>query len=376
MPAISVVVPIYNVEAYVADCLESILAQDFDDFEVLLVDDGSPDGSRAIVEGFVARDDRLRLLTRENGGLGAARNTGLREAGGEFLTFVDSDDELPRHALGTMVRSARETGADIVCGSVERFDGSKAWPARWAEPIHTHRRAGITLEEFPPLVRNLYTPDKLFRRGFLLAQDLWFREGVSYEDQPIITQLLARARSIDVLPDVVYRYRQREDRSSLSQQTATVRDLRDRILAWELSREVLTAELSRHGYEAWLQTLFEAHFRWYLTSPGTEDDTYWDLLERAVQELSTEAPDWVWAATPPPQRVLVRLAQLGRREDLQAFVRAGGMRLGRWPVRESPDGPLVQLPLWDDPELPDSLFLMGPERGRRAGRRARSRSSD
>ena len=237
MPAISVVVPIYNVEAYVADCLQSILAQDFDDIEVLLVDDGSLDGSRAIAEEFVARDDRLRLLTRENGGLGAARNTGVREASGEFLTFVDSDDELPIDALGTMVRSARQTRSDIVCGSVERFDSTKSWPARWAKPIHRRRRAGITLDEFPPLVRNLYTPDKLFRREFLVAQDLWFREGVSYEDQPIITQLLARARSIDVLPDVVYRYRQRDDRSSLSQQTATVRDLRDRILAWELSRE-------------------------------------------------------------------------------------------------------------------------------------------
>jgi CDP-glycerol glycerophosphotransferase len=370
-PTVSVVVPVYNVEAYLADCLESILVQELDDIEVLLVDDGSPDGSRAIAERYVAQDDRLRLLTRENGGLGAARNTGLREARGEFLSFVDSDDELPGDALGVLVRSARETGADIVCGSVERFDSAKAWPAKWAGPIHSRRRAGITLEEFPRLVRNLYTPDKLFRRDFFTAQDLWFREGVSYEDQPIVIQLLARARSIDVLPDVVYRYRQRDDRSSLSQQTATVRDLRDRILAWELSREVLGAELSREGYDTWRQTLFEAHFRWYLTSPGTEDDTYWNLLERAVRELSADVPDWVWEATPPPQRLLVRLAQLGRRADLQEFVRAGGMRLGRWPTREHPDGVLVELPLLGDPELPDSLFVMGAEQLPRAGARKR-----
>lgn len=368
-PAISVVVPFYNVEAYLADCLESILAQEFDDVEVLLVDDGSPDGSRAIAEEYVARHDHLRLLTRENGGLGAARNTGLREAGGEFLTFVDSDDELPTDALGILVRSARETGADIVCGSVERFDSTRTWPAQWAGPIHAQRRTGVTLEDFLPLVRNLYTCNKLFRRDFFGAQGLWFREGVSYEDQPIITQLMARARSIDVLPDTVYRYRQRDDRSSLSQQTATVRDLRDRILAWELSREVLTEELSRQGYEAWLQTLFEAHFRWYLASPGTADDTYWALLENVVRELSADAPDWVWDATPPPQRVLVRLAQLGRREDLQEFVRSGGMRLGRWPRQERPNGVLVQLPLLGDPDLPESLFVMGPGQVRRAGAR-------
>ena len=79
-PAISVIVPFYNVEQYLADCLDSILAQDFSDLEVLLVDDGSPDGSRAIAQAYVEQDARVRLVTRENGGLGAARNTGVRHA--------------------------------------------------------------------------------------------------------------------------------------------------------------------------------------------------------------------------------------------------------------------------------------------------------
>src|SRR5512139_3799743 len=95
-PEISVVVPFYNVEAYLAECLDSLVDQTFDDFEVLLVDDGSPDGSRAIAERYAAADPRLRVVTRPNGGLGAARNTGIREARGRYLTFVDSDDVVPR----------------------------------------------------------------------------------------------------------------------------------------------------------------------------------------------------------------------------------------------------------------------------------------
>src|SRR5215218_493209 len=120
-PAVSVVMPLYNVEAYLADCLDSMLGQDFADFEVLLVDDGSPDGSRAIAQRYVRRDPRVRLLTRPNGGLGAARNTGVRAARGEFLTFVDSDDLLPADALARLVETGRRTGSDIVVGSVERF---------------------------------------------------------------------------------------------------------------------------------------------------------------------------------------------------------------------------------------------------------------
>src|SRR3954449_2372090 len=83
-PAVSVIVPFYDVEAYLADCLDSVLGQGFTDFEVLLVDDGSPDGSRAIAQEYTRSDPRLRLLTRPNGGLGAARNTGVRAARGEF----------------------------------------------------------------------------------------------------------------------------------------------------------------------------------------------------------------------------------------------------------------------------------------------------
>src|SRR5699024_7103068 len=125
--------------------------------------------------------------------------------------------------------------------------------------------------EFPALLRNFYTWNKLFRRDFFLQQGLWFREGVAYEDQPIITQLLARARSVDVLPEVVYLYRAREDQSSISQQSATLADLRARLEAWRLTREAIAAELPPRLHHAWLQTLFDAHFGWYLGSEGTAD---------------------------------------------------------------------------------------------------------
>ena len=315
-------VPFYNVEAYLAECLDSLLAQDFEDFEVLLVDDGSPDGSRAIAEDYARRDPRLRLLTRPNGGLGAARNTGVRAARGEFLTFVDSDDLLPLDALGILVDTARRTGSDVVTGAVERFDSVAVWVPDWVSDVHGEPRDRIRVEEFLPLLRNLYTWNKLFRRDFFLAQDLWFREGVAYEDQPIITQLYARARAIDVVTEVVYRYRSRDDKSSISQQTATLADLRQRVEAWQVSRRVLSAEAPDAVYRGWLQTLFDAHFHWYLRSPGVMDDAYWDELVTAVRSFAEGATEEIWrgdgsgsarpdhpgAPGPPRRRARVRRA--------------------------------------------------------------------
>jgi CDP-glycerol glycerophosphotransferase len=361
-PQISVIVPIYNVEEYLAACLDSVLAQTFGDFEVVVVDDGSPDGSRAIAEEYAGRDRRIRIVTRPNGGLGAARNTGVRVARGQFLTFLDSDDELPPLALATLHHTAVTTGSQIVAGAMERFDSRREWTPSWVPDVHRSTLLRTTVEDHLPLLRNLYTCDKLFRHDFWVAQDLWFREGVAYEDQPLVTQLMGRASSIDLVPDVVYRYRAREDRSSISQQTASLKDLRDRIAAWRVSREVIRAEFPEAVYDGWLVTLFQAHFQWYLTSVGTEDDTYWKELSAEVRELADEAPDAVWHATDPPQRILVRLAQLDRPRDVQEFVRGGGTAVDSWPSRVREDGVLLELPLLGDPELPEELFVVGPDR--------------
>ena len=360
-PTVSIILPIYNVEEYLAECLDSIAAQTFGNYEVVVVDDGSPDGSRAIAEDRARSDSRIRIVTRPNGGLGAARNTGVSEARGQFLTFVDSDDVLPPNALQSLVDSATSTGSDIVVGAVRRFDTTRSWRPVWVDSVHLVQREAVRIDEFLPLIRNLYTWNKLFRRDFWEAQGLSFREGVAYEDQPIITQLFARARAIDVLTDVVYHYRARDDRSSISQQTASLKDLRERITAWEVSRTTLLAEVSRTVYDGWLQTLFDAHFHWYLNSAGTVDDTYWSELQAAVADFTADAPQELWDATPPDKRVLLELTRQDRRADAQEFVRLDSRRTERWPAESRSDGILLRLPFLGDPGLDERLFLIRPE---------------
>lgn len=360
-PEVSVIVPFYDVEEYFEECLESIAGQNFRNFEAILVDDDSPDGSLAIAERFAAADARFRVVRRANGGLGAARNTGVRVARGTYLTFVDSDDALPVGALWALVSSARRTGSQIVVGSVRRFDRTRAWRPSWVNRVHFEARSAITLREFPALLRNLYTWNKLFDRRFFLAQGLWFREGVAYEDQPIISQLYNRATSIDLLTEVVYHYRNREDRTSISQQTWTMSDLRARIEAFRLTRDALLAEAPREIYDAWLQTLFDSHLHWYLKSRGTADDEFWKTIREVVLEFTDGAPQELWDRTPPIYRVMLELTRQDRRDELREMARIEKEPRDNARSEVGPDGILVQLPGYDDPTLPQELFLQRPE---------------
>ena len=355
------IVPFYNVEAYLEECLQSIADQTMGDFEVLVVDDGSPDGSRAIAERYAAQDPRFRLITRPNGGLGAARNTGIREARGRYLTFVDSDDIVPPDALGALLASARRTGSQVVMGAVERFHSLEAWRPPWVNELYPVARLGITLEGNLDLLRNLYTWNKLYLRDFWTEQDLWFREGVSYEDQPLVTQILLAAASIDVIPDLVYRWRSRDDASSISQQVGSIKDLRDRISAWQDTQRVLD-DAPEEVRLAWLRTLFDPHLIWYLRRAAVADDEYWSLLHPVLVDLTDRAPAEVWATAPPWNRVAIEMARQDRRHELFEFVDQGGLT-DPWDATSEPrpDGILLHLPGFGARDLDDDLFLMRTE---------------
>ena len=117
---VSVIVPVYNVEKYLRACLDSILAQSFSNYEIILIDDGSKDASGAICDEYVAKDSRIRVLHKENGGVSRARNAGLDMAQGEFVTFIDGDDTVDADYIGLMFREMVDNDYDIVRLSWER----------------------------------------------------------------------------------------------------------------------------------------------------------------------------------------------------------------------------------------------------------------
>ena len=122
-PMISIIVPVYNTRQYLSNCIESILSQNFSNYELLLIDDGSKDGSGAICDEYAKKDTRIRVFHKENGGVSSARNLGLDHASGEWIYFVDSDDQVLPGGLQTMVDFISDD-VDIVLGGYKRYDES------------------------------------------------------------------------------------------------------------------------------------------------------------------------------------------------------------------------------------------------------------
>ncbi|NUO59079.1 MAG: glycosyltransferase [Hamadaea sp.] len=215
MPLLSVVVPVYRVEAYLRQCLDSILRSAPEEFELIVVDDCSPDGSGDIADSYAARDGRVRVRhLPENVGLGRARNAGLDEATGEFVWFVDSDDWL---ADGAIAAVTRRLAAD------PRLDMLIVDFARYAENTGTSRRSAMARalarspgpEVFaavdrPSVVGLLHVAwNRVVRRQFLLDEGLRFHPGL-YEDVSWTYPALLAARRIAFLDQVCVYYRLRE----------------------------------------------------------------------------------------------------------------------------------------------------------------------
>lgn len=211
MPTVSVIVPVYKVEQYLPACVESVLTQSFSDFELLLVDDGSPDNCGAMCDAYAARDPRVRVIHRENGGLSAARNSGMEIAQGKYMTFIDSDDYVAPRYLEALLQAAEEADAEIsVCRPLVFEDGSAPEPpagdARPAPKTVSGREAVVALyqgkAELP-----VNACGKLFRSA--LISQLRFPEGRLHEDQAFVPIACFRAERVVSLPGALYFYRDR-----------------------------------------------------------------------------------------------------------------------------------------------------------------------
>jgi len=207
-PAISVIVPVYNIEHYVADCLDSLLAQSFDDFEIVIVNDGSTDGSARVIERYATQNPAaIRAFTKSNGGLSDARNYGMDRAEGAYFAFIDGDDTVAPNMLGCMHERALATGADLVICGIENFaDGADAG-VYYPEPDMSV--FGRSLVEEPRLLYRVDASacDKLFARELFLRSGVRFPVGLRFEDVPTIYRLLPFARRIEKIDRPLYRYR-------------------------------------------------------------------------------------------------------------------------------------------------------------------------
>ncbi|MBP3763012.1 MAG: glycosyltransferase [Bacteroidales bacterium] len=206
MKKFSIVVPVYNVEAYLDDCLRSLQGQTYGDYEVVCVNDGSTDGSRALLGQWAARYPQMRIVDRENGGLSAARNSGTEVAEGEYIVYVDSDDWVSPDMLEKLAAAA--DGADMVCYACQRTDNEQkdTLAAETSTGWDYYRRHALEARVVPFVC----VWQRAYRREFLNANRLRFREGILHEDNQFTPRACLRAARVRVIPDTLYYYRVRE----------------------------------------------------------------------------------------------------------------------------------------------------------------------
>ncbi|MDY2783993.1 MAG: glycosyltransferase [Faecalibacterium sp.] len=208
-PLLSIIVPVYDVENYLQKCIDSILAQTFTDFELILVDDGSPDNCPALCDAAAAKDARIRVLHQKNGGLSAARNAGLDVARGEWIGFVDSDDYIAPEMYETLYKAVQSTGADLALCDYVKVDETGALCTQTHVAVPQKSLTGRELLQKAYWTTVQIACNKLYHRT-IFAQ-LRYPVGKLNEDFFVIPEICLNTQKAVVVPDVLYYYVQRGD---------------------------------------------------------------------------------------------------------------------------------------------------------------------
>lgn len=222
VPEISILVPIYNVERYLAECLDSIAGQTFGDFEAILINDGSTDGSRDIVERYLRSDDRMRVIDKENSGYGASMNRGFAEARGKYVAILESDDIMHERALEVLHAAAEDARADVAKANFWLYWSA---PEERREPfdVITPTMAGRVCKPVEDEDKTIFYQkpsiwSAIYRRDFLEREGIRFLEtpGASFQDASFNFKVWAFAERVVYVADYVLSYRQDNEGSSVN----------------------------------------------------------------------------------------------------------------------------------------------------------------
>lgn len=245
MAKITLVIPVYNVEPYLRECLDSVLNQTFANWEAVCVNDGSTDGSVAILEEYALKDNRFIILSQPNGGLSAARNAGMKVAKGDYILFLDSDDWLETNTLQTLVQNMEDE--DMLCFSGRRFIektgdycptdqlNEKTYPTGMAY----YEENALQQRDFAFVCVVL----RLYRRQFLLENALHFKEGIYHEDNLFTPLACYHAQKVKVLNACLYDYRVRAN------SIMTTVDAKHRLDLMTIANELAGFFVTKQGFD-------------------------------------------------------------------------------------------------------------------------------
>lgn len=294
---ISIIVPIYNVKRYLVEAIESVLNQSYTDFELILVDDGSTDGSGVICDYFAKKDCRIRVIHQVNKGLSAARNIGLDNCRGEYIVFFDSDDVLNNKMLSKMYDVLINSDADIVecnyaiCNTDKKIEFSRISNFKKSELVNEgkySKREALNLQLQFKI--SSFVWNKLYKRS--VWNKLRFHEGHNYEDRDIILPLLNKIKKIYIINDVLIIHRIRKGSITTTNNFNNCKDL---LLAYSHYfsyinnniSEYIDTEVLNDALLMYYKLLLSEYFK-ILTRRVTYRKKYTILLNKNINEIKKE----------------------------------------------------------------------------------------
>lgn len=259
----SFIIPVYNCKAYLTACVQSILSTGAEDFEILLVDDGSTDGSGALCDALAEKYPCIRVLHKENGGVSSARNAGLDAARGAYVLFVDGDDTLESRQLSEWMRIFPEAASDMAVFGLS-FDYYKDGKCYRTDSLPVPFSGAICRREWAQCFSELYAANavsssctKILKRSILQEQNLRFsKELFLYEDLDFILRYMAHCDNIYCIPEPVYHYRQSEDEGNAGRRLKRIASISEFLKPIARALEALP-EVPREQRDAVIVALFQ-----------------------------------------------------------------------------------------------------------------------
>ncbi|MGV4462934.1 glycosyltransferase family 2 protein [Ornithobacterium rhinotracheale] len=200
---VSIIIPIYNAERYLKKCLDSVLAQSYQDFEVILVNDGSSDNSEQILEDYCKEYEQLKVFSQKNSGVSEARNLGIRKAKGEYIVFIDSDDYVLPNYIECLVKDMEQNPCDLIIHGFDKISLSNnenlgaIFPSDTAQRILLKSPIDVLENDNSIFLEQGYPVSKLFKRNIIVENNILFPKGISiYEDTIFLLQYLYHCQEV------------------------------------------------------------------------------------------------------------------------------------------------------------------------------------
>ncbi|HEU4908965.1 MAG TPA: glycosyltransferase family 2 protein, partial [Propionibacteriaceae bacterium] len=337
-PVLSVVIVARNAESDLGECLRSLQSQTLNKLEVIVVDNGSTDGTAAVAYQMAAQDRRFRVVLRPRLAPSAARNAGAQLARGQFLAFLDATDTVPRTAYASLINSLRHTGSDFAAGAVRVVVRGRRQRPSWTTVTHDRDRPAVTLQDFPRAIQDRGVTNRVFRTDFWNLDVGGFPDSAHAEPLAIVNATL-RAQQFDFLQTVSCVRQTRLDFAKLLPDPLTTIELDSRLswmwTAWRLLRNSTDPTVA----SCWLGGLIDGDFGDFAADAHRADASYRVSLHKAAQDCLALADETMWRQIRVDRKLRLWLVANGNWTDLERLLQHVAL-YGSIPETEVRDGRL------------------------------------